>query len=166
MIILQDTKEKLPWSFARYDYCDEQKPTHLEEGDYTIEEYPDLVVIERKHSVAELASNLGLKYVQFVNEMERLKKYRFRYVVCEFSESEVINYPHTSKLPRAVKAKIKMSGKFLMKRIRELTDKYDIRFIFCGTRDAAQRKAMELLIDAEATYQQETISSERSGGTD
>ena len=161
MIILQDTKEKLPWSFARYEQCDEQKPTHLTEGDYTIEEYPYLIAIERKKSVSEIATNLGLKYVQFKNEMEKLKEYRYRYVVCEFSESEVVNYPHSSKLPRAVKAKLRMSGKFLMKRIQDLHICYEIPFIYCGNREMAQRKAMELLLDAEATYQRELIDGER-----
>lgn len=157
MNILQDTKEKLPWSLARYEQCAEQKPTHLIEGDYTIEEYPFLISIERKRSVSEIANNLGLKYTQFKNEMERLQKYRFRYVVCEFSESEVINYPHSARLPRAVKKKIKMSGKFLLKRIHNLEEEYGVKFIYCGNRDTAQRKAMELFLDAEATYQKEII---------
>lgn len=160
MKILQDTKEKLPWSLARYDQCAEQKPTHLTEGDYTIEEYPYLIAIERKRSVSEIANNLGLKWTQFKNEMEKLKQYRFRYVVCEFSESEVINYPHSAKLPRAVKKKIRMSGKFLLKRISELEETYGIKFIYCGNRDTAQKKAMELFADAEAIYQREQITAE------
>ena len=160
MIILQDTKEKLPWSFASYEYCDEQKPTHLEEGDYMVEGCPLLIAIERKRSVPELANNLGLKYTQFKNEMERLQKYRFRYVICEFSESEVINYPHTSKLPMAVKAKIRTSGKFLIKRISYLIDTYGIQFLYCGNRSSAQRKAMELLINATNIYDQERIAAQ------
>ncbi len=158
MIILQDTKEKTPWSFKSYDQCEAQKLIHLEEGDYTLEEYPLLIALERKKSVAELATNLGMKYIQFKNEMERLRQYRFRYVICEFSEIEVLNYPHASKLPAAVKAKLRMSGKFLMHRISELIDTYGIEFVYCNNRYGATKKAMELLLNAECIYQKEHLN--------
>jgi hypothetical protein len=158
MIILQDTKEKTPWSFASFEQCTAQKLIHLNEGDYTIEEYPLLVALERKKTVEELATNLGMKYAQFKNEMERLRQYRFRYVVCEFSEIDILNYPHKSKLPAAVKAKLRMNGKFLMHRISELIDTYEIEFVYCNNRYSATKKALELLLDAERIYQQERIN--------
>jgi hypothetical protein len=157
MIILQDTKEKMPWSLSSYDMCERQIATHLEEGDYTLEAYPFLIAIERKRNVSEIARNLGVDYVRFKNEMDRLQQYRFRYVVCEFSESEVINYPHASKLPPAVKAKVRMNGGLLISRIRYITDNYGIEFIYCNNRLNAQRKAIELLLNAEAVYLHEKL---------
>lgn len=155
MIILQDTREKQPWSFVSYDNCTAQKTQHLDEGDYTIEEIPLLISIERKKSVTELANNLGRKYSQFQNEMDRLQKYRFRYVLCEFTQEQMLIYPTGSKLPKRLFRKIRMSGKFLQHRVNELIDKYGIEFIFCENRFEAQEKAMQLLLKAKEIYEEE-----------
>ena len=155
MIILQDTREKQPWSFTSYEQCAAQKVFHLSEGDYTLEEYPFLISIERKKSVTELANNLGRKYQQFRAEMEKLQQYRFRYVLCEFSQEEMLIYPTGAKLPRRLLRKIKMSGKFLQHRVNELIDQYGIDFVFCGDRFSAQEKAVELLLSAKKIYDEE-----------
>lgn len=157
MIILQDTREKQPWSFRSYEQCTAQKISHLSEGDYTLEEYPFLINIERKKSVTELANNLGRKYTQFKNEMDKLQQYRFRYVLCEFSHEQMIVYPAGAKLPKWLSRKIRMSGKFLEHRVNELIDKYGIEFVFCGDRFSAQEKAIELLEEAKNIYEKERV---------
>jgi hypothetical protein len=162
MIILQDTKEKLPWNLTAYGQCDEQREAHLLEGDYTLADYPLLIAIERKRNTSEIAMNLGRKFKQFQAEMDRLQQYRFRYVLCEFFEPEVANYPHSSKLPQAVKAQVRVNGKFLLSRISYLQDTYGIEFIYCGNRKAAMTKAMELLINAENIVRKERVDTERS----
>lgn len=155
MIILQDTREKQPWSFTSYEQCAAQKIEHLSEGDYTLKEFPLLISIERKKSVTELANNLGRKYEQFKNEMDRLQKYRFRYVVCEFTQEQMLIYPTGAKLPRRLFKKIRMSGKFLQHRVNELIDKYGIEFIFCNDKFEAQDKAISLLLEAKRVYETE-----------
>jgi len=155
MIILQDTREKIPWNFISYDICLEQRLCVLSEGDYTLHDYPNLVCIERKRLVTEIAINLGKKYKQFIDEMKRLQKYRFRYVICEFPEQELIIYPTNCKLPKRILSRIRMTGKFLHKRISEIIDKYQIEFIFCEHKYEAQDKAIELLIQAKNIYDQE-----------
>lgn len=155
MIILQDTREKQPWKFVMYEQCSGQKIKYLLAGDYVLEGYPDLICIERKKTVTELANNLGAKYSQFKDEMERLQHYRFRYVICEFTQEKMLIYPTGSKLPRWLLKKIKMSGKFLQHQINELIDRYGIEFVFCENKFEATNRAMELLLKAKEIYDQE-----------
>ena len=155
MIILQDTREKIPWNFISYNKCKGQIIRGLSEGDYTIENYLHLICIERKRSVLELANNLGRKYSQFKNELSKLQQYRFRYVICEFPEQELLIYPTGCKLPTRLLNKIRMGGKFLHKRVNELIDTYEIPFIFCENRFEAKDKAMELMLAAKEIHERE-----------
>jgi hypothetical protein len=147
--ILQDTREQQPWHFLCDKRCAAQRIQCLPEGDYTIEGYTDLICIERKKSVSEIANNLGKNYTRFRNELERLRKYRFRYVVCEFTQEQLLIYPKGSKLPKWVIRRIKMGGKFLHHRIQELAEEYQIEFFFCEDRFEARAKAMELFLWAK-----------------
>jgi hypothetical protein len=155
LIIIQDTREKIPWNFISYNKCKGQIIHSLSEGDYTLEAYPKLICIERKKSVVELAMNLGKKYKQFRAELNRLQTYRFRYVICEFPEQQLLIYPTGCKLPKKILNKLRMSGKFLHKRVTELTDEYSIEFIFCQNRFEAKDKAMELFLAAKEIYDRE-----------
>ena len=159
MIILQDSREKMPWSFISYENCVAQKVCGLTEGDYTLSDYPDLIAIERKRSVNELANNLGKRYSSFKKEMDKMRKYRFRYIICEFLQAQVAIYP--TGLPLYIKRKIKIGGKFLLKRIEELIDTYEVEFIYCASRYVAQDKTMELFIQAKNIYEQEKASRSR-----
>jgi hypothetical protein len=155
MIIIQDTREKLPWSFISFDQCVGQIIKSLNAGDYTLDKYDKLICIERKRTVNELATNLSKKYSQFKNEMCELTKYRFKYVICEFSEQLMLIYPKGSKLPKQIQNKIRICGKFLHKRVNEIIDEFGVEFIFCKDRYEAQSKAMELLTRAKNVYDEE-----------
>jgi hypothetical protein len=157
--ILQDTREQQPWHFLGDNRCLAQRVECLSEGDYTLDGYPDLVCVERKKSVSEIANNLGTNYTRFKNELERLRRYRFRYVVCEFTQQQLIIYPKGSKLPKWVIRRIKMGGKFLQHRINELIDEYQIEFIFCEDRFEARDKCIELLLQAKQIYDEEQANA-------
>jgi len=155
MIIVQDSREKTPWNFVSSTYCKGQVIQTLPEGDYTIDGYSNLICIERKKTVNELATNLSKKYPQFKNEMERLTKYRFRYVICEFSEQKLIIYPKGSGLPKSILKRIRIGGKFLHKRVMEIQDEYGIEFCFCEDKYEAIETAMKLLLKAQSIYDEE-----------
>jgi hypothetical protein len=162
--IIQDTREQQPWKFISDNRCTAQIVACLSEGDYTLVDYPNLVCIERKKSVSEIANNLGTNYTRFKNELERLRKYRFRYVVCEFTEEQLLIYPKGSKLPKWVIRRIKMGGKFLHHRIKELIEEYQIEFVFCEDKIEAKHTAMELLLKAKKVYDDEIIIMGSKGG--
>lgn len=155
MIIVQDSREKTPWNFISYNWCKGQVIEKMSAGDYSLSGYKDLVCIERKRTVNELANNLGKKYEQFKSEMEKIIQYRFRYVVCEFTEQQLLIYPKGSNLPKNILSRLKISGKFLHKRVNEIQDNYGVEFIFCADRHEAKDKAMELLFEAKSIYDNE-----------
>lgn len=154
MEIIRDTRETTGWSFD--DKCtiiDEALPC----GDYALQDSIS-ILIERKATASELATNLGKKWKQFQTEFDKAKIYENRYIVMEFSLDDMLSYPDNSDVPehkkyrinkqgRKVKS-IKMTGKFMAMRLQELRDKYDIIIIFAGSRREAERRSLELLKNA------------------
>tara|TARA_Y100001951_G_C11163339_1_gene196043 strand:+ start:20 stop:610 length:591 start_codon:yes stop_codon:yes gene_type:complete len=93
--VIKDTREQDGWTFSAYDKCDGMKIDTLPTGDYTIEGFEDVVCVERKASVSELANNLGKKKKAFYAEMARIKDFPFKFLVFEFSFTEVAEYPYS-----------------------------------------------------------------------
>ena len=156
--VIKDTREQDGWTFSPYDRCDGMEIDTLHTGDYTLRGFEDVVCVERKASVSEIATNLGKKKKAFYNEMERMKDFNFRYLMLEFSALDVIDYPLSLlnkedrelyelyksgeiKLPDFKRFKIveqtKISGKYLIKSLMELSIKYDINVMFCGNKNGA-----------------------------
>lgn len=124
-------------------------------GDYTLKGYEDIVCIERKASVSEIAINLGKKKSTFYNEMERMKDFHFRYMLLEFSASDVVGYPQNLlseqdkiNYERYKRGEIKkpigkrfdivnqtrISGKYLIKALMEISIKYEVQILFCDNK--------------------------------
>lgn len=144
MIIIQDNREKLPWDFSNFDECEGQVVEYLPTGDYTIYGYETKIIVDRKRNTAEISMNLGTKYKQFCAECERMGKFEQRYIVCEFTLENILEFPKNSGIPERNQKYLKMSGNFILKRIDELERKYNVKFIFCKDRNEAEEKAIEL----------------------
>lgn len=155
MIILQDTREKEPWDFSEFDFCEAQNIKRLTAGDYEIKGKIKFLTIERKKSVSEIAGNLGIHYDRFLKEMYRMTFYRFRYIICEFSYDKLLMFPKGAYIPKYLRGKIRMNGKFLAKRINEIIDEYGVEFIFCSDRQEAKQKAAEIILEKNELYEQE-----------
>lgn len=97
--VIKDTREQDGWFFDAYDRCDGMEVATMNTGDYTIKGFEDIVCVERKASVVEIANNLGRNKKTFHNEMERMKDFNFRYMLLEFSASDVMNYPYSILTP-------------------------------------------------------------------
>ena len=141
--IVRDTREKVDFwdfSYAGHDMID----SALKSGDYSLEGYEDQISIERKKSTGELSGNLGIKIKQFRNELERLRSYKVKYVLCEFSISDVLNFPQNSGIPKKLWSKLRMSGAYMSKLIQELSDEYDIIFLFCDDKTCAEETAIQI----------------------
>lgn len=151
MIIIQDTREKNPLSFAFYGY--ETTVATLKTGDYTIEGYEEIVAIERKKSTSELANNLGKHRDRFEREMERLSEFEHKYIVCEFTESDLLQFPLNSSIPKRIIKYIRMNGKFMKKQLHKYEDDYGIEIIFCDGKEAAESKIVDIF--QEITKQHE-----------
>ena len=81
MLLLKDTREQKGWLFDSGDYCNGMKAVALKTGDYTLEGFEEVVCIERKKSVEEIANNVGKEKKRFDAEMERINEYTFKYII-------------------------------------------------------------------------------------
>lgn len=147
MIIIQDTREKEPWHFECYDGVQQVVGT-VNTGDYIIQGKETLITIDRKKQPSELATNLGYERERFEREMKRMAIYKYRYVICEFPYEKLLMFPKGSGLPKHVQSKIRARGKFLVKRVQQLSEEYGVKFLFCMNRMEAQDRAMELIQEA------------------
>jgi len=144
MIIVQDTREKIPWDFTTFEGCSGQVVETVSAGDYVIKGKETLITIDRKKRPAELANNLGMHIKRFENEMERMQEHEKRYVICEFSYERLLMFPKGTGLPKRVTRRIRVSGKYLAGEAARLSEEYEVEFIYCQNRAEAQEKAMEL----------------------
>jgi ERCC4-type nuclease len=121
--IIQDTREKKPWTFKATGSVQDVKVIKLDTGDYSIEGLEEVFMVERKASVDELFMNLGVQWKRFEREMERAKPYKYKYLVIEATMREVYRGSCYSK----------MSGRFIMARLVHLQLKYGVQVIFAGS---------------------------------
>jgi hypothetical protein len=174
--VIKDTREQDGWFFSPYDRCTGMEVATMKTGDYTIKGYEDLVCIERKGSVTEIATNLGKKKKAFQAEMERMKDFDFRFILLEFSASDVLDYPlsllseqekllydyycikdirsffqlyediygkpaESFNLPKFkrfdVVEQTKITGRYLMKSLMEISIKCDVHIVFCDSKNNA-----------------------------
>ena len=143
-VVIQDTREKNGWNFDIYDSCIGTLSKGLKTGDYTIEGREDFLIIERKATTAELALNLGKKRVQFEAELERMMSFQYPYIICEFSESRLMQFPRGSSIPKRRWRYLRMNGKFMRKKLHDYEEKYGVEIIFCENRHSAEEKAVEI----------------------
>lgn len=135
--IVIDTKEKQPLDFKPYKECEGVICKSLKTGDYSIEGMEDFVCIERKASTVEIARNLGLDSARFYRELERMKDFEYKFIVCEFTMDQMIDYPKGSKVPKYALDKLKFNGKFLLKQMLEISMDYDVHIIYAGSRQSS-----------------------------
>lgn len=141
-MIVIDTREKYPLTFGAYGIA--YMSSKLDTGDYTFYGFEDKVCIERKRSICELVLNIGSDWKRFSQELERMKHYEYKYILCEFSSDDIDNFPNCSCLPKHLKSKIRIKPQFIISRIEFIQNEYDITFLFCKSRNEAERTIVDL----------------------
>lgn len=150
MIIIQDTQEKNPFDFSFYDV--EVKVQKIKTGDYTVEGFEDVILIERKASADEIAGNFSKKKEAWWREMKRISEVEYKYIVCEFPLEHVLEYPKYSMAPR--KDIIKANGMLLSKNIDRCIADYGVQVIFCNSKQEAEDKTYNLLKDVYENHKE------------
>ncbi len=89
--VLVDSREKNSWELNSSRVSATEK-IKLDTGDYTIDGYEDILCIERKESVTELAGNIT--QARFKKELERIKEIPYAYLILEANIKEVLEYPY------------------------------------------------------------------------
>lgn len=144
--IITDTREQEPWTFTFFNFAIANKK--LDTGDYSIEGMTEIFAIERKKSVGELAMNLGSKWKQFSAELNRMEEFTYKYIICEFPEHFIDTFPKNSGIPPKKWRYLKMRGRFIKSRLYTECDKRGIKIFFCPTKEEAEQKAVDLLLEA------------------
>lgn len=137
--IIVDTREQIPWEFGFHDTAKKK----LDTGDYSIEGFEDILAIERKKSVSEIATNLSES--RFKDVLQRLSKIKHPYMVFEFSLDEVYSFPVGSDIPKRMWDKLKISGNYIIKRLIEIQLEYNIQIVFCDDSSNAEKFSASLM---------------------
>lgn len=143
--IIEDTREQKPLDFSKADYCKEVVKRTLKTGDYSIDGLEDKVCIERKGSVGEIAGNIVQK--RFFDELERMTFFPYRYIVCEFPFTDILNYPYSSDIPKYKLKYIKVRPPFLLKMLNKITIEYGVNIVYVNDRKGAVKFISHLFKD-------------------
>ena len=157
--IIKDTREQEGYTFeprkSRYHVCKGMVVRKLDTGDYSLEGLEDKVCIERKASVVELANNVGHDQVRFLKEIERMKEFPHRFIILEFSLSDLMNFPEGSSIPEEDWKKLKVTNKFMLKMLMEFQMYQDIHVLFCDNKKNAKWAVLSILKRINEMYRSE-----------
>jgi ERCC4-type nuclease len=139
--IIQDTREKKPWSFGRASV----EVKKLDTGDYSVKGLEDNLFIERKSSVHEVYLTLGKNWKRFEAELERSQAMKYRFMVLECAAKDIYYSAKFSK----------MSPDFIMGRLIYIQTRYNVNVVFAGQGDHVIRLVKQLMKNiarAEGAY--------------
>jgi ERCC4-type nuclease len=147
--VIKDSREQDGYTFerfnGRYHQCDGMVVRKLDTGDYSLEGLEDKVCIERKARVSELAINLGKDKRRFMDEIERMKVFPFKFLILEFTLEDVMDFPERSDIPEEKWNSIVITNKYMLKMLIEFQMYDDIHVIFCGNRKNAKLVVSSIL---------------------
>ena len=68
-----------------------------------------------------------------------MKPLRKAYIVCEFPESKVYEFPKDSGMSQFQLAKVRINGKYIMRLVNNIKEDFqNIEIVFCEDRDSAE----------------------------
>jgi len=143
--VVRDSREQRGYFFKKFNTCNGTVQKKLDTGDYSILGLEDKVCIERKASVSEIAMNLGKEKYAFYNEIERMREYEHKYIICEFSMQDVLKFPEGANIPRELRDKVKITGKYILRCLMEFSVFNNVHVIFAGSETGAFHLTSSLL---------------------
>ncbi len=129
-LVIRDTREQQGWDFPKRDRCLGTDERFLKTGDYSVDGYESVFVVERKRNTSELAQNIIDD--RFERELQRMEEFRFGFVVCEFNLEDIVRYPRNSGIPSSKWKDLRITPQFMMKRVHELQLRYKAHWQFVG----------------------------------
>lgn len=147
--IIKDTREKQGYTFAasesKYHVCKGMVNRKLDTGDYSIEGLEDKICIERKASVVELANNVGISRKRFEAEIERMKEFPHKFLVLEFSLTNLMDFPEGSDVPDREIKNLRVTNKYMLRFLMELQINHNVNVIFCDSKKNAKWTVLSIL---------------------
>ena len=151
MRIIQDTREQEPWDFSFYGV--DTIVRKLDTGDYSVEGLEDILCIERKKSTGEIAINLGSKNATFIKELERMRSFKAKYLIFEFSIQTLLSFPALSGIPKSGLSKIRMNAGYIVKLLQKYEEEYNIEIIYCNSKEQANEVAYDIMKENYEQFQ-------------
>jgi hypothetical protein len=129
--IIRDSKEHEGhgWRWNKSQWCNGSKVEALKTGDYTIEEVPQLIIIERKQNFNELCSNFISHRDRLKRLFERMTSYRYRYLIIECELSDILNKWNYQYLPAKIRGR---APSIILGSLVSAGLRYGIQVIFAG----------------------------------
>jgi len=125
-----DTREKIPLEFSD-EYFEKPVVKKLDTGDYSIVGLEDILTVERKKSVLEIAANMTQK--RFKDAISRVADMKYKILVCEFDYHEMVHFPYVNSVPVHLRRKMrKVSAKWMLSFMLDITIKYEIPVFYAG----------------------------------
>ncbi len=70
----------------------------------------------------------------------------------EFTLNSLLDYPVGSTVPRRLWNNLKITGKYILKSLTEISIKYNVHIIYCGSTDNAEEVALCIMKRMAETY--------------
>jgi len=132
MVIVVDTREQTPYTFAEYGVAVERRK--LDSGDYSIAGHEDQIAIERKTHVDAFGS-LGKGRARFKREILRLNEYKYAAIIIECSLRSFLEPPLNSMMSPVAAIRTLISWDI----------RYGVRVVFAGSRDLGEAYTLRIL---------------------
>ena len=157
--IIKDTREKQGYTFeaarTKYHVCKGMVVRKLDTGDYSVEGLEDKVCVERKASVVELANNVGVSRRRFDAEIERMKEFPHRFLILEFSLTDLMDFPEVSDVPEKEIKNLRITNKYMLRYLMELQINHGVNVIFCDSKKNAKWTVLSILKRINEKYSME-----------
>ena len=144
-LLIRDSREKPThgYDWGETDIFSGTKIDTIKYGDYSIDGYEEIIFIERKCSVAEIAKNITEK--RFTNLLNRAIKRKYKFLICEFSFSDICTYPIGSDIPKRLWKKIRVKPEFIQSSIVKIAVEYGVQVLFCDDKIKAEEVCYSIL---------------------
>ena len=165
--IIIDTREKPDNAlFQESDEGDKDVAAYRREkvdaGDYTVADFDNLVVIEKKQDGKELYGNLILNRETFLRSIDRMRKFRHKYILIQQSYREFLdqkNWRHIGRIPRRFQAMATIESWLI-----NFSQTENIHFIFVDAKNAP-RMAKRILLKSYEYERKRRMKAEKNDRT-
>jgi ERCC4-type nuclease len=145
MEIIRDTREQSPWLFSFYEDVTVKIGT-LKTGDYTLSSHKDILCIERKKNTGEIAQNIGRKKAAFLAELQRMEKFQYRHLICEFPKDMLYSFPAFSGIPVKVQKFVRIHKNYLISFMDKITLDFGVSVHYCDNSTHAESVAYNIML--------------------
>jgi ERCC4-type nuclease len=129
--VIRDSQEKANyWTFSCSKSCEGTEVKRLKTGDYTLVGLENVFTIERKGCIAEFAQNISQK--RFERELKRLEKFKYPFILLEFTLEDIMRFPYSSNIPQHLWAKLRVNPSYILKRLLEYQLTYKTKILLVG----------------------------------